>query len=348
MSALDCHLKSHRLRAGLSQQALAAAVGVSRQALSAIEAGHQTPSTRLSLRLARALRCRVEDLFSLPEPAALTARLPAEAASGRVMLGRVRGQWVAHPLSLDDPRAADGILLSSGQVQPLDAASTAADTLLIAGCAPLLGLLAGQHPGARMRWLAASSGRALDLLGAGLVHVAGLHFFDDANTAANRIAIQQRFAGRAMTVVNLICWRQGLLTAPGNPLGISGAADLVQPGLRFARRAPDAGASKLISDRLGTRPLPPGPLAAGHVEVARLIRAGAADAGVAIEAAALAAGLGFQPLSEERFDLVFPAELADDPMLQRMLDVLSSRSFRTEVRHIPGYDLTLSGTTEAA
>lgn len=348
MKTLHCQLRDHRVRAGLSQQSLAEAVGVSRQALIAIEAGRQVPSTRLSLLLARTLSCRVEALFSLPAPAPLTARLPAGCAPGRVALGQISEQWVAHPLALDDPRAADGILLDSGQVQPLGETMSARDTVLVAGCAPLLGLLAGQRPDVRVRWLAASSGRALDLLDAGLVHVAGLHFFDATNAAANRLAIQQRFAGRPMTVVNLVRWRQGLLTAPGNPLGISGAADLVQPRLRFAHRSPDAGASKLIQDLLGDRPLPPGPLAAGHVDVARLIRAGAADAGVAIEAAALAAGLGFQPLSEERFDLVFPAELATGPMLQRMLDVLVSWSFRTEAGHLPGYDLALCGATEAA
>ena len=348
MSDLRCQLRRHRARAGFSQQALAQAVGVSRQALIAIEAGRQIPSTRLSLLLARALRCRVEELFALPEPALLTARLPEGAAEGRVVMGRVDGQWVAHPLASDAVCSADGILLSSGRVQPLGEVTEAGDAVLIAGCAPLLGLFSGRHPDVRVRWLAASSGRALDLLDAGLVHVAGLHFFDAATDEANRRAIQQRFAGRAMAVVNLVCWRQGLLIAPGNPLGISGVAGLAQPRLRFARRAPDAGASKLIRSLLGAHTLPKGPLAAGHLDVARLIRAGAADAGVAIEAAALSAGLGFQPLSEERFDLVFPAELADDPMLQRVLDVLGSWSFRTEASHIPGYDLSLSGTMEAA
>lgn len=349
MPKLRCHLKHHRVRAGLSQQALARAVGVSRQALIAIEAGRQTPSTHLSLLLARTLRCQVEALFALPDPASLSALLPAGAAAGRVILGQVGGQWVAHPLALDDPQAADGILLDSGRVQPLvDAATAAGDTVLVAGCAPLLGLLASHHRAARVRWLAASSGRALDLLESGLVHIAGVHFFDAAHAAANRRAIEHRFAGRAMRVVNLVCWRQGLLTAPGNPLGIAGAEGLMQPRLRFARRSPDAGASKLLHDLLGVPPLPQGPLAAGHLEVAQLIRMGAADAGVAIEAAALAAGLDFQPLSEERFDLVFPAELADSPMLQRMLNVLGSWSFRTEASHIPGYDLTLSGTAAAA
>jgi putative molybdopterin biosynthesis protein len=347
VSDLVCQLKTHRERAGISQQALADQIGVSRQALIAIEAGRQVPSTRLSLLLARALRCSVEDLFALPDPDTLDAHLPASAPAGRVVLGHVGGRWVGHPLSAADTALADGILLPTGRVQPLGDPAALSASLLVAGCAPLLALLAqrvGLHGDARVCWLPASSGRALSMLADGLIHVAGLHFFDAANDAANRAAIQARLPGRRMVVVNLVCWRQGLLTAPGSGVGL---ADLDRPGLRFARRAPGAGASKLVQGILEDRPLPTGPLASGHQEVARLVAVGAADAGVAIESAALAAGLSFQPLSEERFDLVFPAELSDHPGLRRLLDVLTDRPFRTEARHIPGYDLSRSGTTEA-
>ena len=50
----------------LPQAALAAEAGISRQALSAIESG-TIPSTTVALRLARALGCRVEDLFDLEQ-----------------------------------------------------------------------------------------------------------------------------------------------------------------------------------------------------------------------------------------------------------------------------------------
>ncbi|MCA9712564.1 MAG: helix-turn-helix domain-containing protein, partial [Myxococcales bacterium] len=48
-------LRPRRVARGLSQSALADRVGVSRQALVAIEAGRQVPSTALALHLARAL-----------------------------------------------------------------------------------------------------------------------------------------------------------------------------------------------------------------------------------------------------------------------------------------------------
>ena len=64
-STVIVRLKERRVGAGLSQQALASRAGISRQALSAIEGGHQNPSVQVALGLSRALGCRVEDLFSL-------------------------------------------------------------------------------------------------------------------------------------------------------------------------------------------------------------------------------------------------------------------------------------------
>src|SRR5262249_62248370 len=99
------------------QQELAARVGVSRQSLSAIEAGATAPSTALALELARALSCRVEDLFALdapegPLPVALAPPLGAPGpAAARVRVGCVQGVWVAHRLEPDAPTPADGPLL---------------------------------------------------------------------------------------------------------------------------------------------------------------------------------------------------------------------------------------------
>lgn len=39
--------------------------------------------------------------------------------------------------------------------------------------------------------------------------------------------------------------RQGLLIAEGNPLGITGMADLARPEVRVAHRQPGAGAAQL-------------------------------------------------------------------------------------------------------
>ena len=58
-------LKSERERLGLTQAALAGAVGVSRKTINTVENGIFLPSTLLALKLARALDRPVEKLFQL-------------------------------------------------------------------------------------------------------------------------------------------------------------------------------------------------------------------------------------------------------------------------------------------
>ncbi|MES0808421.1 helix-turn-helix transcriptional regulator [Roseibium sp. SCPC15] len=67
MKQLQTHLKEHRQEAGLTQTELAQLVDVSRKTINTVENGVFVPSTILSLKLARALNVRVEDLFQLPD-----------------------------------------------------------------------------------------------------------------------------------------------------------------------------------------------------------------------------------------------------------------------------------------
>lgn len=60
---LKNRLKVARAEKNLSQEELAALVGVTRQTISSIETGTYCPSARLALLLARRLGKRFEDLF---------------------------------------------------------------------------------------------------------------------------------------------------------------------------------------------------------------------------------------------------------------------------------------------
>ena len=55
-----------RKEAGITQASLAKAVQVSRKSINAIENGIYVPSTVLALKIAKTLKCKVEDLFKLP------------------------------------------------------------------------------------------------------------------------------------------------------------------------------------------------------------------------------------------------------------------------------------------
>src|SRR6185295_4570330 len=80
----------------------------------------------------------------------------------------------------------------------------------------------------------------------------------------------------------------------------------------------------------------------GHLQVALAVAMGAADTGVATRDAALAFGLSFVPLAEERYDLVVPRASFGDPRLQRLFDTLSSSLFQRELSCL-GYDTRSAG-----
>ena len=59
-------LQELRKQAGLTQEELSNSAEVSRKSINAIENGVYVPSTVLALKIARTLKCKVEDLFKLP------------------------------------------------------------------------------------------------------------------------------------------------------------------------------------------------------------------------------------------------------------------------------------------
>lgn len=64
-SELKNSLKVHRAMRDITQEELAAAVGVTRKTINTIENGIYTPSTVLALRIARYFEVPVEEVFQL-------------------------------------------------------------------------------------------------------------------------------------------------------------------------------------------------------------------------------------------------------------------------------------------
>lgn len=351
-------VRERREARGMAQVALAAAANLSRQGLGAIEAGRATPSVDVALRLAQALDATVEELFGDPgaEPAVLTEPV-GPPTSGRVALAQVGGRWVAYPLAGAAARAsADGLARPTPdgrlEVEPVRPTSESRDNLVIMGCAPALGLLADRlssraGPG-RFLWLPYSSTKALECLARRQAHVAGVHLVDGRTGAANVVDVRRHVGAEAVQVVTLARWEVGLLTAPGNPKRLHTAADLGRRGLRLVTREPGSGARRLLDRALREAGLPDllargsSLQATGHLEVAHVIALGAADVGLATADAALAFGLHFVPLTEERYDLVLPAALLGDVRLERLLDVMTSSAFGRELAAL-GYDVRSCG-----
>jgi putative molybdopterin biosynthesis protein len=367
-------LRLARQARGLSQQQLAGVAGVTRQAVSAVESGHSDPSLRVALGLARALGMMVEELFGPGEPGdPVLARpiAPVSAPGSRVALATVGDTFVALPLDADLAArlgfgAAGGLTVRGGGTQGTQGAQGISGvqvavrpigpprpTVVVAGCDPALPLLetplALLDPPLAFAWWPCGSAEALRLAAAGLVHAAGVHRVgpgEGGDSSGIPGGDSSGIPGGA-EVVGFASWREGLVVRPG--AGVRGLDDVAGRGLRLVNREPGAQARTLLDRerlRLGLEPSQLAgydSLAAGHLQVAAAIVGGLADAGVSSEPAALAYGLDFIPLAEERFDLLLPAKYAASREVQGLLKVLTSPWLLAQLASLPGYDAARCG-----
>jgi len=355
-----------RLEKGLSQSELARRAAVSRQALSAIEAGAYQPSVTVAIRLARILGQSVESLFGDAGSATITATFagddPAQAAAHRhVALARVGGRLIAVP------RAASGLSLTPAagviegpaaagrvEVTAFRSAAEVDSALLLVGCDPAASLLsetlARHSPSICVVAIPRSSRAALAALAAGQAHVAGVHIRDPQSGEYNLNAAREAMRRRPYVIVNFARWELGLAVATGNPHAIRAAADLARPRIRIVNREAGSGARLALDEALAANKLDPARIAgytrelAGHLEVAAAIASGVADAGITIRVAADAYGLHFIAMREERYDLVIPERELQSIPVRAMLETLNSSRFANEVSLLCAYETSQMGS----
>jgi molybdate-binding protein/DNA-binding XRE family transcriptional regulator len=364
-----------RKKHGLSQAELAKQVGITRQAVYAIEANQYLPSTQIALQLAGVLNCQIEDIFSLQESevivdAELLGRLSTQKKPMRVKLSQVGSRMLARPMAelgdiLNFVMSADGLILENSSsklrkknshvtVKLLHSREVIEQNIVIAGCDPAL-FLAGEH----VRKINALSGvtnwtmgsaNALCALQRGEVHMAGLHLVDMKSGQSNVPYLKRHARNQDFVGVHFASWVQGLLIQSGNPKRIRTVQDLIKPGVRLVNREAGSGA-RFFLDALLKQVGMTGEHIKGyqhevtsHLEVARHIRDRMADVGIGVETAAHHFGLEFIPLREERYDLIMRTEfLKTHPMASKFLDAVVSQPFRQEIEALGGYNLNEVG-----
>jgi putative molybdopterin biosynthesis protein len=177
----------------------------------------------------------------------------------------------------------------------------------------------------------------------GLCHVAGSHLLDPESGEYTLPYVDRVLGGRDVAVVRLVHREQGLIVAPGNPLGLRGIDDLARDGLRYVNRQRGAGTRVLLDHELARRGIAPGAIPGyareehTHLAVAAAVAAGRADAGLGVLAAARAFGLDFVPVTREPYDLVLAAETLEDPVTAPLWALLESPGFRSAVEELGGY-----------
>jgi excisionase family DNA binding protein len=171
----------------------------------------------------------------------------------------------------------------------------------------------------------------------------------DPQTGEYNLPYLESIVPSGAAVVPLFHRELGLVMRPGNPLGLRGVSDLTRAGLRFINRQEGSGTRLYLDQQLAQLRINPDAITgyqdtvSTHLEAGLKILHGEADTGVATRAAARLLGLGFSPLTRERFDLVIAKERFFARAVQALLEVVGSREFRNRVEAIGGYDTSESG-----
>jgi molybdate-binding protein/DNA-binding XRE family transcriptional regulator len=359
-----------RVAKGLTQSELAKRAGISRQALGAIESAAYQPNVSVAIALARELGETVEAIFGTvdqpPHQVHATwdgAAVPLKGIGVRVALGRVAGKLVAHPraavqLSIS---SAAGVVERAGrngvEISSFRSSEEIDATLLLAGCDPAATLLtewmARHRSPVTAVALGCSSGKALDALNDGRAHVAGVHLRDPKSGDFNSSAVRRGLKRRSAVLVNFARWELGFATAAGNPLKITGIADLERSRLRIANRELGSGARATLDEAIAKIGIRSDRIAGyprefpGHLEVAEAIASKHADFGITIRVAANVFDLNFIPIREERYDLVILKRDFFSAGVKAMLEALKTSSFAREVAQLCAYDTSQMGTVIA-
>ena len=356
-------LREVRLSVGLSQGDLAARAGVSRQTVGAIEANLYGLSLAVALRLSKALGKKLEDVFWLqenPAPELLCqwsgiGSLPDKGAPIQIVRSGIKHN--AYPVSRETLGLEANAIVTQrekGRIRAniLAAESLDQQTILLAGCSPVLGLLRQRlnniYRDVSWRWVNTNSTRALEALKNGFVHMAGVHIFDEQTGEYNLPVVRRVLEERPYIVINVHHGEQGFLVRRDNPKGIIHFDDLLRGEVQMVNRETGAESRRILDAGLRSRGIIPQQVAGydflvgTHQEVAQTVAFGGADCGLALRSMTRFYDLDFLPLTRERFDLVILREYLNEPGVQAVLDFLQKKAVQFEIESC-GYEPEATG-----
>ena len=362
-------LRERRQTLGLAQKQLADLAGITRQSVAAVETNQYSPATSVALRLARALHCRVEDLFRIRSggeviEGELLGVLPRSHGRLRAQVTQIGGRFLVRPLDgageLSSLTAsADGLIVDADpkttrvKVRLLKDREAVRQQVVLGGCDPAM-FLASEHLGKHEKETLVpclmGNASALTALKHGEVHAAGVHLLDDRSESRDFPDLKRALGGLDCTVVTFAHWEEGIIVQPGNPKTIRAVSDLSRGTIRTINREKGSGARRLLDRELrsagilSARVKGYGDEVLSHLEVAARVKSGLADAGIGVCAAAAICGLDFIPLQRERYVLVIPKIHYESlPGLRNLLDLIVGKPFRDELEALGGYDTRETG-----
>jgi molybdate-binding protein len=231
-----------------------------------------------------------------------------------------------------------------------------AKRLVLAGCDPAIGLLAGmveRNTGVVVIPAPAASRQALDWLRDGKVHIAGTHLKDARTGEFNVPILAREYPDEDFVVVTFAAWEEGFVVAHGNPKGVKSAADLARRGVRFVNRESGSGSRALLDGMLREAGVGRDKVAGydrvayGHLAAAHAVSLDEGDCCIATQSAARTFGLDFVALQSERYDFVLRRSAMELPEVRHFLEVLQRADLRRKLEVLAGYETGRTGAVIA-
>lgn len=300
--------------------------------------------------------------------AQITTAIAKEIGSDEFVLctfGQVGNRWVVSPQSkgagvqmsgvrsnafIRIPRSSEGFD-AGGEVEArlMVPVTEAANALLITGSHdPVIDYLADllRPQGISLLSTHAGSMGGILALKKNECHAAPTHLLAE-DGSYNTAYLKKYLPG---TDVDLICIagrQQGIVSRTGLAF-----RDL--PGHQFINRQRGSGTRMLLDFELKKAGIDPATIpgyereVTTHIAVALAVKSGEADAGMCVYSAAKALGLPFVPVAQERYELAFRKEHAEDPRLAALIQTIHSPAFREILIRLWGYDTSETGQQRAA
>ncbi|MEA2906630.1 MAG: putative molybdopterin biosynthesis protein [Alphaproteobacteria bacterium] len=264
-------------------------------------------------------------------------------SEGAVPCTKITGKWLF-------PKAGLNRWLAAGLIVPAAIAHAPAPPIVGGSHDPLLEWTL-RESGAQLASLPEGSEAGLTRLVRGEVMAAAIHLhrLDGDDEAANLAAVAAAPGLYDAVVIAFARREQGLVVAQHNSLRLSDIASVASERARLALRPPGAGAQLLLLALLARAGLSLDALATVKpvcptgADIAQAVRSGRADCGIATRSVAQAAGLGFVPLTWERFDLVLRQRDYFLPGPQALFAFLRGAAFPDRAAELGGYDVAQAG-----
>jgi putative molybdopterin biosynthesis protein len=268
------------------------------------------------------------------------------AKTGKLPCTRVTGKWLFPKKLIDGwieensrgsisrKKENRGVLLAAGSDDP--------------SLGILRDLYASRETSIPLFMATIGSSGGLTAIGDGAADFAFSHLFDPT-TGDYNLPFIETIIPCGVALVSLFHRELGILLRAGNPLGIRTFSDLIRGGVRMINRQPGSGTRHYIDQEFSKLGADPRSIngyddfVTTHFDVGLKILRGEADAGIATRAAAKLLGVGFMPLTQERFDIVIAKDHFFSPGISALLEIVGSREFRNRIDALEGYDTSESG-----